>query len=548
MNGARNMTSRLCEAALVILGLVALTCLMTWPLVSDPGRLGRMRLNDARWSIWVVSWVAHALTTNPLLVFDANIFFPHQRTLLLSEPNLVAGLIGAPAWALSRNPLLTHNVAFMASFVLSGAAMYALAKYLVGNRLAASVSALMFAFSPYAFAHTAHIQLEMMAGLPLALLAIHRHADRPSLLRGALVGAAIALQALACGYYGVLAALIAPPAVIFFAASRQHWRNVTYWGGAIAGAAVAAAVAVPLFVPYLQVQEVTGFSRSLEGSRVYSATWRSYVASAAWAHRWWLPRLAGWSDALFPGFCAIVLAPAGAWLVARIRHRRDVIAFYVVLIAAAFWLSLGPAGGLYTVLYETIPVFRFLRAPSRLGIAVILGLAVLSAFGVAALQERLPARRARVLLGCVPLLVLAELTMVPLPLDPMFPVSGSYRMLARLPRGPVAEFPFYWRNSDLQHHAVYMLFSTYHRQPLVNGYSDIFPADFGPLSHKLAAFPADEALAALRERGTKYLLIDYPRYRPDLQASIDAFMQANGERFRELQRDDGVALYEVVSW
>jgi hypothetical protein len=31
------------------------------------------RLADGRWSIWVVAWVAHALTTNPLRLYEANI-------------------------------------------------------------------------------------------------------------------------------------------------------------------------------------------------------------------------------------------------------------------------------------------------------------------------------------------------------------------------------------------------------------------------------------------------------------------------------------------
>ncbi|HEX7120952.1 MAG TPA: hypothetical protein VF178_01190 [Gemmatimonadaceae bacterium] len=547
MSAARRTARALAEPVLVVLGLAAVTSVMTWPLVTDPGGLGRLRLNDARWSIWVVSWVAHALTTNPLSLLDANVFYPHRAALLLSEPNLVAGIIAAPAWALTRNALFAHNTAFFASFVLSGAAMYALARYLVASRLAAAVAALMFAFSSYAFAHTAHIQLEMTAGLPLLLLAIHRHADRPSVGRGAFMGGAMALQGLACGYYGALSAMMAPAGVLFFAVSRRRWRQGLYWGGAVAGAAVAAAILTPLFLPYLEVRQATGFTRSLEGSRVYSATWQSYVASGAWAHRWWLPRLAGWSDVLFPGFCAVFLAPAGVWLARRGRFSRDVIVFYVLLIVFAFWISLGPAGGLYTVLYETIVVFSFLRAPSRLGVAVLLGFAVLSAFAIAAMRERLRGR-ARGLLVLVPLFVIGELIVAPLPLDPMWPVSNSYRMLASLPRGPVAEFPFYWRNAELQHHAVYMLFSTYHWQPLVNGYSDIVPPDWGPLSHKLAGFPRDEALTALRERGTKYLVINYPRYRSDLQREIDATMRANGERFRELQRDRGVVLYEVVEW
>jgi hypothetical protein len=174
-------------------------------------------------------------------------------------------------------------------------------------------------------------------------------------------------------------------------------------------------------------------------------------------------------------------------------------------------------------------------------VAVLAGFAILSAFGIAGLRERLTGRRLAAL-TFVPFLVVADLIMVPLPVDPMFPVSNSYRMLARLPRGPVAEFPFYWRNADLQHHAMYMLLSTYHWQPMINGYSDIFPRDYAAVSRSLASFPSREALEMLRERGARYVIVDYPRYSPERRASIAAFMRDHGEEFRELQRDLTVVL------
>lgn len=59
-------------------------------------RLGRVNTDDGRWSIWVVSWVAHALTSQPWRVFDANIFYPERQTLAYSEANLLAGLVGIP--------------------------------------------------------------------------------------------------------------------------------------------------------------------------------------------------------------------------------------------------------------------------------------------------------------------------------------------------------------------------------------------------------------------------------------------------------------------
>lgn len=545
--GARSRASSIREFLLVMAVAAGLTALMTWPLVTDPGGLGRLRLNDGRWSIWVVSWVAHAITSNPLQILNANIFYPHPRALLMSEPNFIAGLLGAPAWILTGNPLLTHNVALLMAFVLAGGGTYYLARRVTANRTAAAVAAIIFAFSPYMFAHTAHIQLEMTAGLPLVLLMIHRHADQPSVRRGAAIGLAVAVQTLACGYYGVLTALVAPAAMVFFAVSRGLWRSRPYWSGAAAGAATAALVAVPLFLPYLDLRNTTGFTRGLADSQVYSAVWQSYLASAAWAHRWWLPAIAGFQDVLFPGILAVTLGVAGAWLGFRAPERRELVVFYTLLVILAFWLSLGPAGGLYNVLYESIVVVRFLRAPSRLGLGVILGFAILSAVAV----ERLAARvrgRWRGVLAAVPLLAVLDLVMIPIAFDPMPRVSAAYRMLGTLPRGVVAEFPFYWRTSDLQHHAGYMLYSTYHWQPMINGYSDIFPPDMGRVSQTLAGFPAQPALDLLRERGTRYLVVHYPRYRPEVRLQIEQQLGAHGEHFRELQRDGDVALYEVVSW
>ena len=61
------------------------------------------------------------------------------------------------------------------------------------------------------------------------------------------------------------------------------------------------------------------------------------------------------------------------------RLGRDVAGFYTALALIAFWASFGPDAGLYRLLFETVPVFAFLRAPARMGIIVTLALVVLSA-------------------------------------------------------------------------------------------------------------------------------------------------------------------------
>ena len=83
-----------------------------------------------------------------------------------------------------------------------------------------------------------------------------------------------------------------------------------------------------------------------------------------------------------------------------------------------------------------------------------------------------------------------------------------YRVLAQMPRGAVAEFPFYDRRIDFHLHTRYMLNSTAHWQPLVNGYSDHIPADFRESAPCSATFPSRRSFEALRERRVRYITIN----------------------------------------
>src|SRR5262249_49692624 len=156
-----------------VLGFSVLTVFFTYPLAFRLGTIGRVDNGDGQFSIWNVAWVARALVVEPLHVFDANIFYPHRWTLAYSESNLGAGFLAIPVYWATRNPYAAHNAVLFLSFVLSATATYFLVTYLVGDRRAAGVAAVCFAYCPYVFAHTPHIQLLMTAGLPLSLLAFH---------------------------------------------------------------------------------------------------------------------------------------------------------------------------------------------------------------------------------------------------------------------------------------------------------------------------------------------------------------------------------------
>jgi hypothetical protein len=537
----------LAEATAIVLAGTALTCVLTYPLAFQMGRVGRVNTNDGRFSIWTVSWVAHALTTDPAGVYQANIFYPQRNTLAFSEANLVQGAIAAPVWALTKNPYATHNFAALVSFVIAFAGAYYLARYLSGSRSGAFVAAILFTFSPFTFARTAHIQLLYTGGLPICLLAFHRLADRPTAARALALGVALWLQGLACAYYGIFAGLIIGLATLVTAATRRRWRDRDYWIAMALAAFVSIALTVPLFLPYLSIQKDAGFARTLDDARMYSANLGAWLASAAWAHRWWLPWIEPYNEVLFPGFMTLGLGVSGIAIAARRPESRELVLIYGLVAVFAVWLSFGPDAGLYTAFYRTIPIFSFLRAPGRTGIVVILCLTMFSAVAVKRWLDGRghPARWTAILA------VIATLELVQAPLTgfrPVEPFADAYRTLALQPVGVVAEFPYFYERSDFPRHAYYMVNSTTHWMPLVNGYSDHIPQEFRNQVRPLSSFPTRESFQILGKVGARYAMFHLNFYDRRSRQRLLERLETYRAYLRPLVQEGDVWLFEIVGF
>jgi hypothetical protein len=438
--------------------------------------------------------------------------------------------------------------------------MWLFARRLTGDGWASATAAVIFAFCPFVFSHTPHIQLLLTAGMPLSLLMLHRLADAPSARTGAALGVALAAQALACAYYGIFAGFMVGYATLFFALSRGAWRSIRYWTAIAIAAGLSVLLVAPAFIHYVRLQEETGFGRSLEDASMYSAYFRSYLASAAHAHNWMLPIIEDWNhEVLFPGFLAIVLGALGIGAIARGSsgaqpinnppdRDRETLALYGSLGALAFWASLGPRAGLYTLLFHTVPVFSLLRAPGRTGIIVTLVLALFAAYGVRALRRRTTGGTSTAVAAACCGLALLELNAVPFAWRESPPISATYDLLARMPRGPVAEFPFYDLRPDFPEHTIYMVNSTRHWQPLLNGYSDYIPPDFRKLAVRLGSFPSRDSFEAMKERGTRYIVIHRDLYGSQRYAQVEARLQEFRPYLRPLASDDRVEIFEIGAW
>ena len=106
------------RGTLVVFARSSLTVRSTYPVAFHIDRIGRVNTDDGRWSIWVVSWVAHALTTDPLQRLSTptssiRIATPWPSRRPISAQARSARRCGQP----TKNPYTTHNVVFLLSFV-----------------------------------------------------------------------------------------------------------------------------------------------------------------------------------------------------------------------------------------------------------------------------------------------------------------------------------------------------------------------------------------------------------------------------------------------
>ncbi len=532
------------EFALVLLASAILTAAFTYPTAFKLGHVGRVDNGDGKLSIWNVAWVARTLVVDPLHVFDANIFYPHRSTLAYSENNLGAGALAVPIYWATGNPYAALNFAMLMAFVLSATGAYYLVRYLTGDRRAAAISAISFAFCPFVFAHTAHIQLLMTAGLPFSLLAFHRMADTPTAGRGAALGAAMAAQAIFCGYYGVFVCLMIGFAIFVVAATRRLWTDRQYWVAIAVAALVAVVLVTPAFLPYVTLQRVGGFRRELKDAVQYSANWSDFLASSAYAHAWMLSRLPEWSEVSFPGFVPLIFGVWGAWTLTRDR-RRELLLVYGGMTVLAFWASFGPKAMLYSALYNVVPMFAWLRAPARFGLIVGFGLSVLAGIAIASLLRRVS--RPGMVTAALVIVAAGELA-VPLNMPEAPSVEPVYRTLATLPRGAVIEMPFFYPQVGLFQHTKYMLASTAHWMPLVNGYSDYIPPDFYEHVMMLAPFPSRDAFKILEPNRVRYAVFHMNGYNQENRDDVLTRLKGFERYLRPLYMDDKTRLYEIVGF
>jgi hypothetical protein len=294
----------------IVLAFCAFTTLLTYPYINHL-RNAVADTGDPYLESWVLWWDFHQTFTNPLHLFDANIFYPYRYTLAFSEHCYGIALLFFPLFALGLRPLTVHAVAMFFGFALCGYSAFRLARTLTGSEAIGWITGIIFAFVPFRFHLLSHVLYLFSPWIALLFEALVLFVRKRSRQRAVWLGCAFFMLGLSTISWFILS--LVPFAVIAAVLLTRHgiWAEREFWRRAAVALGIASIALLPFMVPYLMVSKMYGFKRSIEEVKANSA-WPIHWFSVENRNKLWngmganLPE--GYKFKLFPGLLPILLS------------------------------------------------------------------------------------------------------------------------------------------------------------------------------------------------------------------------------------------------
>lgn len=450
---------------------------------------------------------ARRLVSRPGLLRDEGQCFPLPKAYALGEHMFGEGVLAAPAWLLSRDPILSFNSMLVLRLWIPAMAMFAFVFHTTRNGWAAFLAGLLYGVHHYRVTDPVHAFVHGDMWLPLGLLCVHRLFEGGRWWPVAGLSLAVSLSVLE-SLYPLLAVVIVLTTYTSFLAVKFPSRIPR------AAPRIALALVAPLlvawwvFAPYLELKDSWGV---LQGIAPMFADAGDY-----------LPR-----GSYFPGATLGVLAIVG--LADRLRGPRETAAGdprWAIAVAGflCFWSS---------IYFLPLP-FTGLRLPSplSLGIGIVPGLdsarslvlvkigfvsclAILAGYGVLAIVDSVRTK-ARVVV--VALLASAGLLETLHPsVQPMFyghlprfeayegGIRGIYRTFVEDVRPPVLDVPM--NVGVLSDQAHYLQWAAYHGGSTAACYNS-FPSPVSFATDEIASrLPDPRAARALAAIGFRSVVL-----------------------------------------
>jgi hypothetical protein len=393
----------------VILAHSLLTLVLTYPLVFHLTTQVVGLPEDNLQSLWNLWWVKHAildLHTHPY--YTDYLFYPQGASLVFHTLSLFNSLLSIPLQFIF-NRITCYNLLILLSFVLAGWGMYLLAYQLTRHSGASFVASLVFAYSPYHFAHAEHhLQLTSIQFIPFFVLYLIKLSAQPGWKYSLLAGGFLFLTALCSWYYLLyllVFCLIFIPYQLVIQAPQQLNRRLL--GKLLAMLLFFGILISPFIYPMLKEKFYGTYYFSKDLQALFSADLTAFFIPPP-AHPLAPPYLDKlyntlgknpWEATVFLGYSVLLLA---GYAIRKLEWNKTGVWVISGFTFAAFSLGpqlhiLGetvlPSAPMPYWLIHQIPLLKMSSTPSRFVVITFLSLAVLVGYAIAYIFRELPLKK-----------------------------------------------------------------------------------------------------------------------------------------------------------
>lgn len=556
------------DLVLVTMFYTVLTAVITFPMTvrmntSFPGTI----TGDTQGTIWLTAWLKNAYLTHTSPALAKTVSYPFGINVGAMQVSPLQKWF-LPWLSMATNEVFAYNLIIFLSFPLAGLGMYLLVKHITGNKPAAFVSGLVFAFSPYMVLESSlHVTLANIQWMPFYVLFLLKAYEKRDVTNSALAGLFFSFNALMDLHYGLFMAFFTlvflaykvTEALIARKKDELKLDLVTLRAAAVFLVIVLAILGPSLYesagrfekgiVPSRPLEEIDAYSMKIWDIAIPPSTTPVVGPLARKADI----RVYGQDRPYQPNYLGVV--PLLLALVGLVASRKESTARLMAVFAfLSFVFALGvfiKAGGLTVPLpwfwiHRLIP---WVRVVSRFTVAILLGVAVLVGFGLKAILEAQKTDRSKVVVtAAIILLVLVNYAgmfnypVVVFGKDGKTSLSSSaYRRLAG-EKGDFAviEYPLLYEPHQ------YMFMQRVHKKNLINGLSNVAEKGYTEMVERLKTIDSidlsDNEYDMLKGIDVKYVLVhetqdfDYKSFLRDKE----------GRHTRLVTHDKGVWMFRLT--
>jgi hypothetical protein len=544
----------------------------TWPLASQMDSAiptGQERVATVPlFNLWTIWWNADRAEVGFANYWNAPIFAPSENAFAFSETQPTTVVVAPVVWT-SESRALACNLYLLTMLVANGWTGSLLVRGLTSNRIVGICSGTAFLLLPFVHWQLGVLQLSQLSGTLLTLHFLIRFLTDYRMKDALLAGGATGFCYLCCNYYGYQLCLTLLFALPVLLAQRCNLRRLAT--GGFVTVVVASAIILPIALTQLSTSNRNSWDRRPETVSRLSAVQDDYFRTL------WRGPLSSSSSRkarfpLSPGLACSTLAVIGVVVGFRRQDTRRVTLFLLLFLVVAAQLSIGPGWVFlgqrpFEHLADWLPGLSAMRSPYRFAVLVQVSCVVLASLSFVRVNsgettvgevaaDKVPAAGAtkwQQLLKWGRVALLCGVLIESWPEQPGLYAMPEYEQqrpwiewlrTETQPDDIVTNLPFPRSRSvtDYEDTAVSMLWSTYHKRRLANGYSGFFPKEFVRLKADVQNFPDDKSVIEFQKAGVRWCVVDLGKLE---RANVD-MLSDQSLLSLQFETDDGMTrIYEV---